>query len=320
MTHRRYGALLLVGIPAAWSSTARTATSGTPGVAVPLYALDGTCSERHFPRLAGEWAVGCSRQGRIDRAVHLPDGRIVELDPSLDPARTAVSAGTTSDALVLVELDGRTRVVDVTPHGATDRDGVTRLPAAPIAPPAGAPEHFAAALPDRIEALAYHARVRPTFKAHPVGWYAPALAWPHVAWVERSDAAVEQVWTVQAAPPGEPRLLSEGPGHQRHVVSDGRHIAWVAPGRLEQWTPSTGARTSLPADTGFHAPPTISDGVVCWEERREPPGGARPRPDIDILCSDGMEATGPGDQLWPSRSGPWLLYRADGHTWLKTAS
>lgn len=305
----------------AWGGlqSAMAATPGTPGVAVPLYALDGTCADRRFPRLAGDWAIGCDKGGMLDHAIHLLDGRSIRIDPPLDPRHTAVSAGPTDSSAVLVEVADRTRVVDLRVTGATDRTEVTRLPAAPIAPPTTTARHFAALLPDRVEALAHNTRVRPTFAASPVAWYPPALAWPHVAWVERNAQQRETVWVVQTHPPADPHPILESTHHQRHVVSDGTTFVWVDGGQLRTWNPETDQQQVIPAATGFHAPPTISGGVVCWEERRDPPGSARPRADIDILCTDGLSAAGPGDQLFPSRSGPWLLYRSAGHTWLRTA-
>ena len=86
---------------------------------------------------------------------------------------------------------------------------------------------------------------------------------------------------------------------------------------LTIWDPHLDTFEDLPADTGFLSAPTISDGVVCWEERG-PADVQNPRMGIDILCSDGLNASGPGDQLHPSRSGNRLLYRDAGHTWLVT--
>ena len=301
------------------ASPADAATLGHPGVAVPLYALDGTCSDRRFPQLAGEWAIGCDKAGRLDRALRLTDGRQVTLSPPLDPNHTAVAAGTTPGTAVLVEVSTRTRIIDLSGAGPVERADATRLPKMPIAPPATTDTHFAAILPDQIEGLPHHEQVRRPYRTQAAGWYPPALAWPVVAWVESSADGDEDVWVRTFEPPGPAELLASGTGFQRHVVSDGTSLAWVAPDRLHLWNPQTGQKESLPANTGFHAPPSLSDGVLCWEERRTPPGGTRPRPDIDILCSDGLEAAGPGDQLFPSRSGSWLLYRSDGHTWLLTA-
>jgi len=295
------------------------ATLGRPGVAVPLYVLDGACADRRFPQMAGAWALGCVRGGQVDRAVRVTDGREVTISPPLDPRFTAVSAGIGPGSAVLVEVAHRTRVVDLDARGAVDRSSATRLPSVPVAPPATSATHFAAILEDQVEALAHDQRVRHPFRTAASGWYAPALAWPIVAWVERTADGDENVWMRVFEPPEPARPLAQGPGFQRHVVSDGRSLAWVEPGGIHLWDPPTDTHRTLPADTGFHAPPTLSEGVVCWEERRPPSGQTESRADIDIVCSDGLRAEGPGHQLYPSRSGPWLLYRSDEHTWLLTA-
>lgn len=116
-----------------------------------------------------------------------------------------------------------------------------------------------------------------------------------------------------------PRPLSAGPGHQRHVVGSGDTLAWVEPGALVIQDTRTGEARHLPVDTGFSAPPTLWGQVACWEERPAPgPEGARDG--VDIRCSDGLDAAGPGHQRWPSRYGPWLLYREGDQPWLRTAA
>ena len=293
-------------------------TFGRPGVAVPLYALDGVCADRRFPQLAGAWAIGCARGAQLDRAIRVTDGREVTLSPPLDPRLTAVSVGIEPGSAVLVEVSSRTRVVDLDAGGAVDRSSATRLPSSPVAPPATTATHFAAVLEDQVEAMAHDQRVRHPYRTAAASWYAPALAWPVVAWVERSADGDEDVWMRVFEPPEPARLLAGGPGFQRHVVSDGRFLAWVESDGVQLWDSTTDTKRTLKADTGFHAPPSLSEGVVCWEERSTTSAGADLRTDIDILCSDGLRADGPGHQLHPSRSGPWLLFRSNAHTWLLT--
>ena len=237
----------------------------------------------------------------------------------MDPRHTAVAAGIEPGTAVLVEVAERTRVVDLTATGAVDRPTPTRLPSVPVAPPATSATHFTAVLSDQIEALAHDQRVRHPYRTTAAGWYAPALAWPIVAWVERTPSGDEDVW-MRVFEPAEPaRPLASGPGFQRHVVSDGTALAWVEPDGIHVWDPSTNTHQQFDADTGFHSPPTLSDGVVCWEDRGPSTDNATAPAGVDIVCSDGVRADGPGNQLHPSRSGPWLLYRSDGHTWLLTA-
>ncbi len=85
------------------------------------------------------------------------------------------------------------------------------------------------------------------------------------------------------------------------------------------WNPTTNDRKHILADSGFHAAPTLWAGIACWEERGSRSSILSQRSGVDIRCSDGLDVVVPGDQLSPSRSGPWLVYRSEGHTWLKTA-
>ncbi|RME21804.1 MAG: hypothetical protein D6798_17350, partial [Deltaproteobacteria bacterium] len=85
------------------------------------------------------------------------------------------------------------------------------------------------------------------------------------------------------------------------------------------WDLERDERQRLGSHTGFSAAPSLWRDVVCWEERPTHPPGTD-GDGVDIECSDGLRAGGPGHQRWPSRFGPWLLYRVDGELWLATAS
>ena len=161
--------------------------------------------------------------------------------------------------------------------------------------------HHAAALAEgEVVVVALDAPDQWTHKAAPLGWYLPALAWPAVAWVEQGVG--EDIWWLPDATSGQPALLAGGPGHQRHVVGAGTWLAWVDGGDLVRMNLASGERTHIETETGFNAPPTLTnDGVLCWEVR----DGA----DIDIHCSDGLEINDPGHQTWPSRHKDWLIYR-----------
>ena len=105
--------------------------------------------------------------------------------------------------------------------------------------------------------------------------------------------------------------LSKPGSDGRHVVGSVGELAWVEDGVIVRLNVRTGARQVLHADAGFSAPISLWTDVVCWEDR----SGA----DLDVRCSDGLSAEGPGDQQAPSRWGPYLMYRSDGAVWVTMA-
>lgn len=260
------------------------------GAAVEVHAhlAADACDDDRYPRLAGEWLVGCEHGGDVDAAWSLRTGERVELDAGRAPG---VGDG------VVYAADGRAwRLPDPRPGGPLGA-GV------PVAPPAVDGTRVAVAYADHLERYTLGDHVRPHLEARPLPWYAPALAGPLVAWVERSRETGEDVWV--AGEDDQRRLLAGGPGDQRHVVGAGDWLAWVEPGAVVRHHVRTGETTRFPADTGFRAPPALGpDGVVCWEDRAELRAGG----DIDLRCSDGLHLDRPGDQRAPSRSAGWLAF------------
>lgn len=284
------------------------ASGGGPGVAgrsVPLYDFDGRCADPRLPALAGPWVVGCGVEGRVDRVLDLRTGRRFDLDPPLD------RPGLGPSALVQVGMD--TRVVRLTADGPVEVEGVTRLVDRAAGPPATDGAHLALLSEDAVQALATDQRGRRKHETRAAGWYGVAMTWPWVAWVADGWTDGEDVWALDlSADRPRPAPLAAGPGHQRHVVAHAGWLAWVEPGAVVLHHPEDGRWRRVPAQTGFHAPPTLWEGVVCWEERGPT--------DIDLRCSDGVAAAGPGDQLWPSRWDRWLLYRQGDLLLLHTAA
>ncbi|MDG1481128.1 MAG: hypothetical protein P8R54_16165 [Myxococcota bacterium] len=245
--------------------------------------------------------VGCGSDGKVDRALSLSSGAMVVLplsatSPGLSPAAVYVS-GWGGGLLRLTE------------RGAVEEADIPSIHQVPVAPPASDGAWAALLSEGRIQAADIHAPGQQLYEVSVAGWYPPALTDGHVAWVGLDDAGEEDVWWM-ALPDGEPALLSGGAGAQRHVVGAGRWLSWVEEDAVVLLDTESGQRQSLSVRTGFSAPPTLWDGVVCWEE-----WGA----DIDIVCSDGLAVRRPGHQQWPSRFGPWLLFREAGQVWLLTA-
>jgi hypothetical protein len=105
--------------------------------------------------------------------------------------------------------------------------------------------------------------------------------------------------------------LATGPGDAWRPAVSGPYLAWVetgAPGAEDAVVVLDAVRDTrerYAAHTGFLSAPALDGPVACWEER--PPLGCPG--DVDIRCSDGITAGGPGDQLAPSRGGGVLLFR-----------
>ena len=281
-------------------------------MAVPLYAVEDNCADRRYPMLAGDWVVACGKGGQIDRLVHLPDGRVLTLPTPLDPRKTGAGPGPSAGSAALVQVGGAVRLYIVADGAVQQVDDTTRLPGSPAGLPATDGVHVAAVMDGRVEALVATDKVRPSWTAHPVGWQAVALNWPWVAWVQQGADGSEDVWTLQVDG-ADPAPIAAGPESQRLVVADADGFAFVEDASLVRWRPELGVTERLDAHTGFLSAPTSSEGQLCWEERKADVD------DIDIVCSDNMAAAGPGDQLRPSRSGAWLLYRHEGRIWLRTA-
>ncbi len=276
---------------------------GAPGVAVPVHALQHSCIDPRYPALAGPWAVGCGPDGLVDRAVNLVSGALVELPTS------GRSPALADGALLFVDPRG-SRLVRLSEPGAPVVEQ-TRFPVPLVAPPAYDGEHLALLAEDHVQVGAPDQRTSRRWDANPSGWYPPALAWPWVAWVEDAGADGEDVRAVNTARAEAPLSLARGPGYERHVVGSGPFLAWVEEDAVIILDTRDGARHAIPAEAGFSAPLSLWQDIVCWERR-----DGR---DLDIRCSDGLVAEGPGHQEAPSRHDRWLLYRAEGQVWLKTA-
>jgi hypothetical protein len=247
------------------------------------------CVDPHLPALAGDWVVTCQAL-RPGWATSLLTGEKHRLDARWPWAGL-----------------GPNLVFSLAPEGGLLWLGEATVPAhvrtvdqEQVAMPTSDGLHAAALTETSVEALSLSTEARWSHPAAPLGWYPPALAWPAVAWVEQAET--EDIWWTPDATTGMPTLLAGGPAHQRHVVGAGGWLAWVDGGDLVRMDVATGGRTRIHTDTGFSAPPTLTEGgELCWE--------VRDRGDVDILCSDGFALREPGHQTWPSRVGDRLLYR-----------
>ncbi len=268
----------------------------------PLPAFDSRCQDRRYPKLAGSWLVGCRHQGLVDQAWHLSDGRRVQLDgPAISPASAP-------GVLYALGSDhGLWRLPQPSAVHAQPWAGQR-----PVAPVASDGSHGALLLERRVAAFALDERRQLLHDADPLPWFPPALDWPLVAWVDGRERATTgmDIWAWDAETNDSFPVVAD-PGDQRHVAASGGWLGWLDERGVWVQDLQGSRRLHAPADTGFRAGLSLWQAVACWEDRS---GG-----DSDVICSDGLQLTGPGDQGWPSRWGPWLLYRLDGEPWLATA-
>jgi hypothetical protein len=299
-----------VPVPARSGTTASVGVAQpraeTPGATQkPLYALSEPCQDRRYPRLSGPWAVGCGPLGLVDRALDLRSGVLVELEGAVE------APGVGRGVLFAVGWkQGLWRLPNPKPEGS-----VVTATTVPLAPPAVDARRAALVLDGRVTSFNLDDRSLLLHEAHPMPWYPPALAEGFTAWVDGGDRASSglDVWVLAPGKHEKPEPLAHGPGDQRHVTGDGFAFergedyvrkAWIG------WCDETGVHVEdmiakresfYAADTCFRAGLTLWGPVVCWEERAD--GG------VGVRCSDGLSTEAPGDAGWPSRDGPWLLFR-----------
>jgi len=283
------------------------ATLGSPGVAVPVPGFSRPCADSRFPALAGPWIVGCGSDGRVDRALSITSGQELEL-----PVRF-VSPGLGEGLVVGVGREAA--IVRLTQSGA-ERLDLPVVRGTPTAPPVTDGQRVAMTQAGSVSAWPLGDRSMTLRPAHPAGWYPPALAGSRLAWVEEEARGQLAVWWLDLddrQPTGE-RLAA----HASHVVGSAMALAWVDDEQVVVLDLEEQRQTRYGRHTGFSAAPSIWRDVVCWEERPTHPPASE-GDGVDIECSDGLAAAGPRHQRWPSRYGPWLLYRQDGALWLATA-
>lgn len=239
----------------------------------------------------------------MDRAIHLPTATTVSLSLP-EEARVGLGDG------VLVATGQRGGLFRLTLDGAERVDQAARVVNETVAPPGVGDREIAVLEGTRLLVGAVDSRARAVFPTTPAGWYGVAVGDGLVAWVVDGGATGEDVWMVDtSARHPTPTPLAQTAVHERHVVASGRSLAWVEGETLVQLDTTTRERSTVASGTGFSAPPTAWDAVLCWEERGT---------DVDIVCSDGARRDGPGHQQWPSRWDRWLLYRQQGDVLLYT--
>ncbi len=270
-------------------------------VSIPLYDLRFPCQDQRFPRLAGPWALGCGPQGQVDMALDLRSRQLVRLNgPSTSPAAAPGFLYAPGQGLWTLP---QPEPVEVLAPGNMD----------PVASPATDGLHVAITGSTRVTGFDIGSHQFSLIEADPMPWYPPALAWPWMAWVDGRDRASTgaDIWALDLSANDRAFPLARQEGDQRHVGGDGRWLGWLDHQGAWVQDMQTSQRRHVTADTGFRAGMSLWGPVACFEDRS--------RGSPDVICTDGMEVRKDGDQGFPSRWGPWLLYRDEGLPTLATA-
>ncbi|MGB0638755.1 MAG: hypothetical protein ACPGTU_05450 [Myxococcota bacterium] len=263
---------------------------------LPLHAASEPCVDRLFPALAGEWVLACDTRRRIAKAVHLTSRISIDIPPT---HRVAI---------------GENRI-HIPGHGYL-RLGIDQQISteSSIGTNKTWPSLFhniiATIQQDGTLQWADESTGETLSITSPMGRWGsiPAITAQGIAWISAgNDGDTDLWWTpIDAAIP---RPIDVGPTPQRHVQASGDWIAWTSGDTIKMWNTRTDERDSIEAKTGFNAPISLWEDVVCWEER-----GPN---DIDIHCSDGEMIIREGHQTHPHRWNQWLMFRENDQVMLK---
>ena|GEM_PF-1237343 len=284
-------------------SVQTASNTGTPtleSTARRLPALEHSCKDSRFPMLAGAYAVGCSSSGLVDTAIDLRTGEQHTLQEAVASPGVGVNALHSPD-----HRQGIWKLPNPVPAGgsAAPRDRVE-------APSATDGERAALLLQNHVTFYRPGDSSRRLPDAQPVPWYAPAIAGDWMAWIDdrEADWTGRDLWVLAEDDKALPAPLVRDATNPRHVAGRGQWLGWIDDHAIWIEDMNTGERRGVEARSGFRAGLTLWGPVGCWEERLTNR--------VDINCTDGLEIKEAG---WPSRYGPWLLYRRGGRVWLATA-
>jgi len=161
---------------------------------------------------------------------------------------------------------------------------------------------------EKLEWMEIGSKTRNTIpSAKPLPWYPPSISEATTAWVEWHPDTGEDVWTYtlhnSTAKP-----LAQSKAHERHVVVDGKWIAWLTDHAVFLKNQETGDTQTFSGQVHSNERLSLSNGIVCWE--------AHTKEDIDIFCSDGLHLKRKDNQRRPSRWMGWLLFHEGENTLL----
>jgi hypothetical protein len=258
---------------------------------LPMPSASQPCVDHHFPALAGEWVLACDPRRRVSKAIHLTSRASVELPPS---HRVAIGSNQ-------IHIPGHGYLTLGTNKQITHESSIRTDKTWPsLFQNVIATIHQNGTLEWADESTGQSLSI-----TSPMGRWGtrPAITAQGIAWIsDGNDGDTDLWWTpIDKAVPSP---IDVGPTHQRHVQASGDWIAWTSGEHIKLWNTVTDERDSLEVKTGFNAPISLWENIVCWEER-----GPN---DIDIRCSDGEIIDRVGHQTHPQRWDQWLLFRERG--------
>ena len=250
----------------------------------PIQDFPGSCSDRRYPAIFGDWVVGCGSNGHVDRAISLLDGKLIRLPTSSE----SVGFGE-------VPVFGRRGVYD---WQDARLNSTVRIINEMVAPSFNQHDRIASLESDQVR-LRVGAKSW-TASANPRGWYPPALLGQQVIWVNDDGDGGSDLMSWR---PGESvEVYAGGDGEQRHVVSSKTHVAYLDSNQVvvrNQAAQITASYSAIVIDRL-----SIWEDNVCWS--------AWSTEDIDIFCSNGFHLARKGHQLWPSHSDKALVFQEEG--------
>jgi hypothetical protein len=275
-------------------------------VAVPVPWVSGECIDERFPKISGDWVVGCKGRGTITRAWNLRGRFGVQFEGM--GTHPALSDG------LIIDFEGGL-VVDLNTELCLVPDGsaCSAIPSQSLNTPIVGPYHMngdsvSVTVREGVSFFTYGSNQRELLAANPSSWYPSAVGSGWLAWTEPStESGVERgmFWSRQIVTPVEIGSREE---NVRHLTSSGSYLAWIEDssvviGRVIDGELATEAHVSSDAHTSSSL--SLNNGIACWESWGE---------GVDIECSNGRSVGGDGHQRYPSHNDDWLIYRVDGVT------
>ena len=251
------------------------------------------CADPSFPKFSGDWVVGCNESGLVANAWNVHSKILVELPFTF--AKAFCNDGYIySPANGLFEITAQGLEPIKTTKTANSQDTIYTTDGT----------HLVALTRDSVSVFENQDTTKRIYETHSSQRRGAVLAWPIVVWESGQHGEEALWWSISG---GVPELVptvgtNMGNDRQHMVFGDGSEFGWVSKDKITVMN-TNGETRDIAAETGFNGPPSMSNGVVCWEHRG--------LVDVDIQCSDGLLANGSGHQLWPSRSKEWLIYQIE---------
>ena len=275
-------------------------------VSVPVPWVSGECIDERFPKVTGDWVVGCKGSGTVTRAWNLLGRFGVQFDPM--GTHPALSEGVIVDFEGGMELDLNSESCALPVASSCTATEIQSFNTESLGPFDMNHGSVSVTVREGLYFFNYGSNQRELLAAKPASWYPPAVGSGWLAWTEPAlESGVERgvFWSRQTVTPVE---IGDRAENVRHFTSSGEYLAWIEDSSVVIGLVVGGVLASevrTPADAHTSISLSLYGGVACWESWGD---------GIDIECSDGRVFGGAGDQRHPSHSDNWLVYRVDGVT------